>query len=257
MMHRKNKAVFITGAASGLGEATAERLAADGYDLALVDLNAEALRVVAERLRSQGAKVWFAALDVSDENQVQSVFQNAVEEHSRLWAAVNVAGIGIPSAFSDLTTAMWNKTFAVNVTGTFLVCQAAAAHFGDQGGRIVNVTSIAAQQGSPLLIDYSASKGAVSSFTKALARVLAPKGVNVNAVAPGYIRTNMWRAGEERMEAESAGESIFDATVARAVPLGRPQTGGDVAGAIAYLVSDDAHNVTGQTMNVDGGTVMR
>ncbi|QBJ96568.1 SDR family oxidoreductase [Rhodococcus sp. ABRD24] len=262
MTDNRNKAVFVTGAASGLGEATAERLATEGYDLALVDLNGDGVEVVADRLRRTGANVWSRALDVSNEADVIAALEGAVAAHSGLWAAVNVAGIGVPSVFSELTREMWDRTFAVNMTGTFLIAKAAAAHFGDRGGRIVNVASIAAQQGGPFLVDYSASKGAVVSFTRALARALAPKGVNVNCVAPGLIRTQMWRDGGDWMAENVAGaagltsEEVFEASIVRQIPLGRPQTAQDVAGAIAYLVSDDGVNVTGQVMNVDGGAVM-
>ncbi|KZM27999.1 hypothetical protein ST47_g859 [Ascochyta rabiei] len=270
-MNSNNKAVFLTGAASGLGEATAERLAADGYDLALVDLNEAGVTEIAERVAMTGVRVWSAGLDVSNQQQVADAFAEAIAFHGSIWAVANAAGIARPSHFEEVTPADFERTFAVNVTGTFNVCQAAAAHFTDTGagGRIVNVSSIAAFVGNPYTIAYASSKGAVDTLTRSLARALAPRNINVNAVAPGLIRTPMWVEGGQWIadNAESGpggvarfqgvtSEQAFD-NACNAIPLGRPQDASDVAAAIAHLISQDTRNVTGQILNIDGGLLMR
>lgn len=264
-MSSQNKAAFVTGAASGLGAATAERLAADGYGLALVDRDAVGLAAVADRLAATGARIWSTTLDVSEQKEVAQAFADAVAFHGRIHAVANVAGIAVPAHLEDLTAEMFARTFAVNVTGTFNVCQVAAAHFaasGD-GGRIVNISSVAAAYGNPNIIDYSASKGAVESMTRALARAVAPDNITVNAIAPGLIHTPMWDssgtwlAENGSSPAGTTGRQVFDNTVAERVPLGRKQEPCDIAAAVAFLLSDQARNVTGQILNVDGGMVMR
>jgi len=184
-----DKVVLITGAASGIGRATAERLASEGAALALSDVNAEGLEATAETCRAAGAQVFAQVSNVADEAQVADLVAAAVSEHGRLDVAVNVAGI---LHFEDLRRtelADWDRIIAVNLTGTFLVCRAVMDHLLATGGNIVNTSSTSALAGHPWTVSYSASKGGVYALTQCLAVEFGKQGVRCNSVAPGSILT--------------------------------------------------------------------
>jgi NAD(P)-dependent dehydrogenase (short-subunit alcohol dehydrogenase family) len=234
------KTAFVTGAGSGIGEATARALVAEGGRVVLADVDAAAVEALAAEL---GEQVTAAALDVRDEAAVAATLAAA----GRLDVLVNVAGIGSTTNAPDTSLATWERVFAVNVTGTFLCCKyAIPAMASNGGGTIVNVASVAGLVGLRNRAAYSASKGAVIAFTRALAIDHVADRIRVNAVCPGTIETP-W----VRRLVDDAGESL-DALRARQ-PLGRLGTPQEVAEAILYLASDAAGFVTGALLTVDGG----
>ncbi|MFE3293285.1 SDR family NAD(P)-dependent oxidoreductase [Rhodococcus sp. NPDC059234] len=255
--------VLITGAGGGLGRGVAERLAAQGRGLVLLDIDESRLAETAAAVSARQVPVTCHVVDIRDVDALEAAVGTAFESHEDLSALVNVAGLGGFRPYDALEVDDWDRTYAVNVRGTFFAIQAFAGHLAERrrAGSVVNFSSIAARNGNELLTAYGSSKAAVLAMTQSLARALAPT-VRVNAVLPGLIWTDMWKQSAEWLaENDPAlrgvpGERIFDTMVEQLIPLKRAQTVGDVAGAVAYLLSEDAVNVTGQTLHVDGGAVL-
>lgn len=242
------KVVLITGAASGIGRATAERLAAEGATLALTDVNADGLEETAGACRDAGSKVLSVVGDVADEASVADVVSSAVAEFGRLDVLVNVAGI---LQFKDLrltTLDDWNRIIGVNLTGTFLMVREALPHLLGSGGNIVNTASTASLAGHPWTVSYSASKGGVYALTQTVAVEFGKQGVRCNSVAPGSILTPIQN---EFQLPEGADPKL----VYRIMALDKQRGPETVAAAIAFLASDDAEHVNGTCLKVDGGTL--
>jgi 2,3-dihydro-2,3-dihydroxybenzoate dehydrogenase len=246
----------VTGAASGIGRATALALSRRGDRVALCDRNAAGLAGVAKTIEGEGGRARMVELDVSDQPQAARAVDGVVEAWGRLDVLVNAAGI-IGSGTSRgplmaIAEADWDRILDVNLLGTVYCAQAAARHMKRQrAGRIVNVASIAGAVPRINAGAYGVSKAGVRMFTKCLALELASQGVTVNAVAPGPINTPM--LGPEGDQAVRA--RFLEGTPAAfrlGVPLGKLGQPEDVASAIAYLASDDAHHITGAILNVDG-----
>ena len=243
-----DKVVLVTGAASGIGRATAERLAAEGATLALTDVNAEGLEETAGACRDAGSKVLSTVGNVADESSVADVVSSAVSEHGRLDVLVNVAGI---LQFKDLrltTLDDWNRIIGVNLTGTFLMVREALPHLLGSGGNIVNTASTASLAGHPWTVSYSASKGGVFALTQTVAVEFGKQGVRCNSVAPGSILTPIQN---EFQLPEGADPKL----VYRIMALDKQRGPETVAAAIAFLASDDAEHVNGTCLKVDGGTL--
>ncbi|HEY5989974.1 MAG TPA: SDR family NAD(P)-dependent oxidoreductase [Streptosporangiaceae bacterium] len=249
---------IVTGAARGLGAAIAERLARDGADVVLVDVSPD-VETTAERLAGTGRRPVAMGLvaDVSDEAACAAAVDRAVRAVGGVDVLVNNAGIGGPDTdVTGTSLAEFRRVVDVNLTGTFLMCRAVATVMIGQGsgGTIVNIGSIFGQQGVAGGAGYCASKAGVALLTHSLALELAPHKIRANTVAPGNMATDMhW--DDLRSRAALSGTTFDDEVekVRASVPLGRHGTGGDVAGAVAWLVSPDASYVTGQTIGVNGG----
>ncbi len=252
---------IVTGAARGLGEAIAERLIRVGWDVAIVDVAPSATETAA-RLASlrDGARAPAFVGDVADERFCEHAVAGTVGALGGLDALVNNAGIGGPSTdVVDLDPAEFRRVLEVNLVGSFLMARAAGRVFAAQGsgGCLVNLGSIFGQQGVAGGAAYCASKGGVALLTHSLALELAPHGVRVNTIAPGNMATEMHFA-DLRVLAAARGSTLDEELerVRATIPLGRHGTGEDVAGAVAWLLSDDASYVTGQTIGVNGGVVL-
>ncbi len=238
-------AVLITGASRGIGRAIAERLAADGYDLALVARNAAALDEVVASLPGEGNHRAYPA-DIADEAAVAGVVARAHEEIGPLYGLVNNAGITRDALLLRMSPEAWRQVLDVNLTGTFLFTRAVAPLMMRQRqGRIVNITSVIGLTGNAGQANYAASKAGIVALTKSVARELGGRSITVNAVAPGFIETDMTADLPEPVRKEMLGR----------IPLRRLGTGSDVAGVVAFLLSPDAAYITGQTLVVDGGMV--
>ncbi len=248
------RTAIVTGGGSGIGLAISKRLAADGAAVAIFDLNGDAADAVAAEIEGDGGRATGLAVDVSDRPGVDAA---VAEVRDRLGAAtilVNNAGISPFEKFLDISAESLERVIAVNIVGTFGCCQAVAPDMIEAGwGRIINIASSSAQTGSVLQVHYSATKGAVISFTRSLALALGPKGITVNAVPPSLIDTPPLRQAEEQ---GLLGPGGVDAAT-KALPVrrvGRPE---DIAAACAFLARDDAGFVTGQVLGVNGGRVMQ
>jgi NAD(P)-dependent dehydrogenase (short-subunit alcohol dehydrogenase family) len=237
----KGKNVVVTGGASGIGLATAERFLEEGCGVCVLDRNDEALsRAIAERPDLAGA----IEADVSSLEQVQAAFAEAIDRMGSVDVLINNAGISIRHDFLHITPEEWDRVLDVNLKGVFYAAQTAARHMVDRGsGVILNTASTAGSTGYPHYADYSASKGGVIALTLAMALELAPT-VRVNAISPGYVLTPMQRAEYT--------DEMLDA-VNRKIPLGRHAKPEEIAALFAFLASEDGAFATGQVYVMDGG----
>jgi NAD(P)-dependent dehydrogenase (short-subunit alcohol dehydrogenase family) len=235
------KRVLITGGASGIGAATAARFLEEGSTVCVLDRDAKARQAIHHSLPTLSAVI---EADVSNLNQVQSAFTEAVRVMGGVDVLINNAGISIRHNFLDITPEEWDKVIAVNLTGVFYVAQTAARHMMERGsGVILQTASTNGIMGYPYYADYNATKAGVIELTKSMALELAPK-VRVCAVAPGYVLTPMQRA-------EYTDEMLEE--VNRKIPLRRHAQPEEIAALFAFLASDDAQNITGHVYTCDGG----
>jgi meso-butanediol dehydrogenase / (S,S)-butanediol dehydrogenase / diacetyl reductase len=251
------KIAVVTGAGSGIGRAIATELAARGHSVVATDLDLAAAEATAKEL---GGEATALALDVTNAAQAKFVAATVAEQHGAIDIWVSNAGISKMQRFLDVTPDDLRRTLAVNLEGIFLCGQAAAAVMisGGAGGAIVNVASMAGKQGRvPYLADYVASKFGVVGLTQAMAFELAPHGITVNSVCPGYVATPMqdrelgWEAALRGSTEDKVRQLYIDDT-----PLGRLETPQDVARAVAFLAGPDARFITGEALAVNGGAFM-
>jgi meso-butanediol dehydrogenase/(S,S)-butanediol dehydrogenase/diacetyl reductase len=242
----EGKVALVTGAASGIGAATARRLHAEGAKLALCDLQSEALDAFAKQLDASGRSLLVRALDVADQAQVESFVNDAAERFGRLDVLFNNAGIGAYGLTPDLDPEVWRRTIEVDLHSVFYGCRAAIPHLRRAGGgAIVNTASISGMRGDYGLAAYNAAKGAVLNYTRTLAIDHARDGIRANAVCPGPIDTALAKPllANERVAREYR----------ERIPMGRVGTAEEVAAVVAFLCSEDAAYVTGAAIVVDGG----
>lgn len=242
------RSALVTGGASGIGAATALRLAAEGATVLAVDLDAEGLKRTVDAL-PDGATgtVNPHVADVSDEAAVAEAVAAAVEHGGGLDAVANIAGILRAAHSTEHSLDLWDQVIRVNLTSTFLVCRAALPHLLDGGGAIVNSASTSAEFGHPWMAAYAASKGGVAALTHTLAVEYSKRGVRVNAIAPGSVRTSMTKGLDFPDDAD------FDLIPRIMSPIG-PGAPESVASVVAMLASDDGAHISGEIIRIDGGT---
>lgn len=255
-----DRVALVTGAAKGIGRSIALRLAADGLDVAVNDVedNLDELETLAREIRDAGRRAWTVVADVSDPGEVEAMVRSVVEELSRLDLMVANAGINLVKPLLDLTSVDFDRIMAVNTRGVFLCYQAAARQMIRQGsgGKIIGAASIAAYKSSPFLGPYSASKWAVRGLTQAAAQEWAEHGITVNAYCPGIVGTEMWERLDEELGKHlglEKGETFKQ--YSERISLGRVEEPEDVASLVSYLASKDSDYMTGQSIIIDGGVV--
>lgn len=243
---------MVTGGGSGIGRATAHRLAAEGAAVLVADLVAEAAERVVEEIRQAGGWAAAAQVDVTREGDAERAVATCRAQFGSLDGLVTCAGFSRPAPFLEMTTAHWSSTLAVHLTGTFLCAQAAARAMVAQGrgGAVVCVSSSAgAAYVSPLGCDYHVAKTGILGLVRTLACELAPQRIRVNAIGPGMVMTPMTAP-------RLAIAEISQVALAR-IPLGRFADPAEMAASIAFLLSEDASYVTGQCLFADGGSLAR
>jgi NAD(P)-dependent dehydrogenase (short-subunit alcohol dehydrogenase family) len=244
-----NKVAVVTGGAGGIGQAVADRFAKDNYRVVILDVNDEAGKQVAADFRKRSVEISFHRADLTLEADVQVTFEKIKADHARIDILVNVAGGSMHRhRFEEFPLKDWQTVVDANLTSTFLCCRAVVGMMKNQkSGAIVNISSDIAFSGSENRSAYAAAKAGVLGLTKTLALELATFGVRVNAVAPGRIATPRVRAAYSDQEWEESNKRI---------PTGHPGAPEDVAEAVAFLASDAAKHMTGQTVHVNGGRIM-
>ena len=259
MLRFDGKVALVTGGSRGIGQAIAERFAAEGARVCLA-ANEDSVHATAEAMRRAGATVLSLVVDVTRKEQVQAMYERVAHELGEVDISVQNAGVITVARLEDMTEQEWDKVLAVNTKGVFLCCQEAALRMrrGGKKGRLINTASGQARQGFIYTPHYAASKFGVLGITQSLAKELAPTGITVNAFCPGIITTDMWQYNDAawgKLLGDYQPGELMAEWVAN-IPMGRAGTGADVAGLVAFLASDDAAYITGQTINVDGGMFM-
>jgi meso-butanediol dehydrogenase / (S,S)-butanediol dehydrogenase / diacetyl reductase len=255
----EGKVAVVTGASGGIGAAMAKRFAAEGAAVIVGAIDPR-VETVAEELRNTGARVAARVMDVTDKSDVVALYDLAEKEFGRVDISVQNAGVITIARIESMTEAEWDKVMAVNTKGVFLCCQEAIAHMRrhGQGGRLINTASGQARQGFIFTPHYAASKFGVVGVTQSLAKEVAKEKITVNAICPGIIDTDMWAYNDaawgKLLGDYKPGELM--AEWVKSIPMARAGTGEDVSGLVAFLASEDAAYITGQTINVDGGLIM-
>jgi len=246
-MNFQGKTAIVTGAARGIGLAIARRLAESGATVIMVDLLEQALQEAAASLAQTPGTVHTFVLNVTDEQAVEKLFDQVLAKTGRVDILINNAGITRDGLLVAMSTDDWDAVLNVNLKGTFLMTKyACRIMMRQRSGRIVNIASVSGLMGNPGQANYSASKAGVVGFTKTVAREMAGRNICCNAVAPGFIDTEMTRVLPDK--AKERALSL--------IPLGRMGTVDDVAAAVCFLASDQAAYITGQVLAVDGGMAM-
>ncbi|TNF35337.1 MAG: SDR family oxidoreductase [Gammaproteobacteria bacterium] len=246
MQRFEGKVALITGAGSGIGQATAIRLASEGARVWCVDINPAGVESTVHTVTASGGEARAHACDVSDEAAIKACVQACVDAFGRLDVVCNMAGILRFDHAHELTVANWQKVMDINLTGTFLMCREALPHLLDTKGNIVNAASTASLSGLPWGAAYSASKGGVLAMTRSIAVEYAKRGVRANCICPGDIATNM-------ASNVTFPEGADLALLGRVMSLTGMKGPEVVAGVIAMLASDDGIHITGEDIRMDGG----
>jgi 3-oxoacyl-[acyl-carrier protein] reductase len=241
------KVALVTGAAQGIGKAVAMLLARNGANMVVSDINLEKVEKTAKEIELIGPKTIAIKVDVSNLKEVEQMVETILEKFGKIDILVNNAGITRDKLILRMTEEDWDAVLNVNLKGTFHCTKAVVRHMAKQrSGKIVNIASVVGEMGNASQANYSASKAGVIGLTKTIAREFAQRGINVNAIAPGYIETPMTEVLPEKVKEE----------LKRLIPmerLGKPE---DVAEAVLFLVSEESNYVTGQVLNVNGGIYM-
>jgi 3-oxoacyl-[acyl-carrier protein] reductase len=244
----EGKVALVTGAARGIGQAIVLALAQEGADVVIVDVDLERARRVAQEVKDLGRKAMAVQVDVSQRDAVDGMVSDVVTAFGKIDILVNNAGIIRRGTFLEHSLADWDRVLDVNLGGTFNCTQAVVPLMMKQrAGKIINISSVVGKMGDLASApSYGTSKGAINTFTKSLARELAPCGINVNAVAPHAIETEMSREWSEEKRRQ----------IVEAIPMKRLGQPGEVAEAVVFLASDGASFITGQILDVNGGYLM-
>ena len=255
-MKLAGRVAIVTGAGRGVGRGIALELARNGADVVVADLNPDTARAAAEEVKTLDRDAIPLPVDVTVQSQVEAMAAQAVTDFGRLDIMINNAGVGHVKPFLEITEDEWDKVFAVNLKGMLFGMQAAAKAMINQErcGRIVNISSVAGKSGRPVLAAYAASKSAIINLTQSAAMALAPYKITVNAICPGVVDTHMGRSVIAKMQAYVDEGKIPEELIRiPEAPLGPRAEPEDIARMAAFLVSDDADYITGQSINVDGG----
>jgi 2-hydroxycyclohexanecarboxyl-CoA dehydrogenase len=242
-----DQVAIVTGGASGIGQATARRLAEEGAAVVIADVNGEGADGVARSISEGGGRAIALHVDVTDAPGVRAMTEQAITAFGKIDILVSNAGWDRAGPFADTDEELWDRVIAINYRGHLATCHAALPYMRERGGgRIVTVASDAGRVGSSGEVVYSGAKGAVIAFTKGLAREVARYGINVNCVAPGLVDTPLLAGMPEKLIA----------AIVRSIPLRRTGVPEEIAAAICFFASDDAAYITGQTLSVNGGLNM-
>jgi NAD(P)-dependent dehydrogenase (short-subunit alcohol dehydrogenase family) len=249
-MRVDKKVAIVTGAGSGIGEASAIRLAEEGAIVICADINGAAAESVAQGIVASGGKATAAAIDISDDKQCDAVVASAIKDFGTVDILVNNAGVNLPGIFHEVTNETIDRTLSVNIKGAMYLTRAVLPAMLKQGiGSIVNMSSVNGLVSEPYLSVYSASKGAIVMFTRGIALDYAKTGVRCNAICPGWVDTPINHAHAKML----GGLDHVYKTIDSFQPIGRPGTPREIANLVLFLASDESSFMTGSIVSADGG----
>jgi NAD(P)-dependent dehydrogenase (short-subunit alcohol dehydrogenase family) len=270
-MRLKNKVAIVTGGGGGLGEGICLCLARDGAQIVVSDLKLDLAERVVRKVEVLGRKSMAIRTDVRMLDHCEKLIDKSLETMGRIDILVCCAGVGgfvhrdessAELVIENLSEADWDLTIDVNLKGVFLCNRAIAPYFKKiKEGKIINISSLAGRKGFAWIPHYSASKAGVIVLTQAIALQLAPYNINVNTVCPGVIRTPMWDKGAEVLRQSDPAfigmspDDVFDSVIQDMIPMQKPQTAEGIGNVVTFLASEEAREITGQAINVDGGAV--
>lgn len=252
------KVAIVTGGARGIGKSIVEGFAKEGANVVVSDILFDAASELAEKLAQNGIKTLAVKTDVSKKSDTENLAEATLKEFGKIDILVNTAGIIKNTLLVDIEEEEWDQILNINAKGVYLVTQAVVPHMiAAKQGRIVNISSRSGKDAQAGLSHYGASKFAIIGITQALAKELGTYNINVNAICPGIIRTDMWEIILDARAALSGmpREEIWDKLI-ETIPLKRPQVSEDIANVVLFLSSDVARNITGEAINVNGGARM-
>jgi NAD(P)-dependent dehydrogenase (short-subunit alcohol dehydrogenase family) len=264
-MRLAGKVAVVTGGGSGIGRGIVLAMAREGADIAIPDIQVLNAEKVADEVKALGRRAAAMKTDVTSVADVKVMTDRIRDIYGRIDILVNNAGMAAPPGmpFTNNTEEDWDRAFAVNTKSIFITCKAVVPHMLERkAGAIVNIASIAGPLAAPTMPAYSVAKGGVITFTRVLAKELAPSGVRVNAICPGVLWTDFWQKLAAHIAETNPGfkgmtaRQVFDKRINDVIPMRREQHPEDIGWAAVFLASDEARNITGQSLNVDGGCVM-
>ena len=264
-MRLQGKVAVVTGGGAGIGRGIVLCMAREGADIAIPDIQDANAQSVAKEVVAMGRRAISMRCDVTKAAEVGAAVERIKREMGKIDILVNNAGMasapGMP--FTNNSEEDWDRTYAVNLKSVFLTCKAIAPYFIERrAGRIINIASIAGPLAALTMPPYSVAKGGVITFTRVIAKELAPHGVTVNAICPGVLWTAFWEKLAQHIADTNpafkgmTARQVFDKRVGDVIPMKREQTPEDIGWAAVFLASEEARNITGQALNVDGGSVM-
>lgn len=262
MIDLENSIAIVTGGGRGIGRGIVHALARAGADIVIADIDVESAAHTANEVSQLDRQALVVATDVTDADSARAAVEQTLARFGKVDILVNNAGVVQDRVGAATTEDDFDRCFEVNLKGMWIMSSAVIPPFQErQAGKIVNIASIAGRHGGAGLAAYSASKAGAISLTQSLAAALGASNINVNAICPGLLWTDMWRKLERMFRGNASPEVIderaaFDAFIASNCPLKREQTPDDIGNAVAFLASDLARNITGQALNVDGGIEM-
>ena len=254
----KGKVAIVTGGARGIGAGIVEGFAKEGANIVISDIMFDDAQGLAKKLANGGANVLAVRTDVTKKSDTENLVSATLHEFGKIDILVNNAGVLKVTSFVDLDEEEWDRVNDVNAKGTYMISRAVVPHMiTAKQGKIVNISSLAGKRGSPGLAHYSASKFAIIGITQTLAKELGEYNINVNAVCPGILRTQMWEAILDGRATRQGipREQVWNEWI-ETIPLKRPQTTGDIANVVLFLSSEVARNITGEAISVNGGLWM-
>ena len=264
-MRLAGKVAIVTGGGSGIGRGIVLAMAREGADVAIPDIQPLNAEKVAEEVKALGRKVFAMKADVTSSVDVKAIMDRTRDALGKIDILVNNAGMAAPPGmpFTNNTEEDWDRAFAVNTKSVFLTCKALAPYLIERkAGRIINIASIAGPLAAGTMPPYSVAKGGVITFTRVIARELAPHGITVNAICPGVLYTDFWQKLAAHIAETNPAfkgmtpRQVFEKRVNDIIPMKCEQHPEDIGWAAVFLASDEARYVTGQALNVDGGCVM-